>query len=133
MESMSELVPAGVPTFAVVGKVNMGKSSVLATLLEVDDDAVIRISSTPGETTRCQILPVEFDEREMLRFIDTPGFARPLEAMRAIEELHRERDQVGTPDLATIRAFVERYRGSGNFEDEVQLLTPLLELSLIHI
>ena len=127
MESMSELVPAGVPTFAVVGKVNMGKSSVLATLLEVDDDAVIRISSTPGETTRCQILPVEFDEREMLRFIDTPGFARPLEAMRAIEELHRERDQVGTPDLATIRAFVERYRGSGNFEDEVQLLTPLLE------
>ena len=28
---------SGVPTFAVVGKVNMGKSAVLATLLEEDD------------------------------------------------------------------------------------------------
>ena len=45
---MSELVPKDIPTFAVVGKVNMGKSSVLATLLEVDDEQVIRISATPG-------------------------------------------------------------------------------------
>ena len=124
---MSELVPKDIPTFAVVGKVNMGKSSVLATLLEVDDEQVIRISSTPGETTRCQVLPVAFDGREMLRFIDTPGFARPLEAMRAIERLHREAGGSGSPGMAAIRAFVEEYEGSHEFEDEVQLLNPLLE------
>ncbi len=124
---MNELVPEGIPTFAVVGKVNMGKSSVLATLLEVDDDQVIRISSTPGETTRCQILPVEFDGREMIRFIDTPGFARPLEAMRAIEALHADSGGSGTPGLAAIRAFVDEYGGTGEFEDEVQLLGPLVE------
>ncbi len=124
---MSELVSKDIPTFAVVGKVNMGKSSVLATLLEVDDDQIIRVSSTPGETTRCQILPVEFDGREMLRFIDTPGFARPLEAMRAIEQLHNEQGGSGIPGLPAIRAFVEEYAGTGEFEDEVQLLGPLVE------
>ncbi len=126
-EDMSELVPENIPTFAVVGKVNMGKSSVLATLLEVDDDQVIRISSTPGETTRCQILPVEFDGREMIRFIDTPGFARPLEAMRAIEQLHADAGGSGPPGLSAIKAFVEEFGGSGEFEDECQLLGPLAE------
>ncbi|MEM9079348.1 MAG: GTPase/DUF3482 domain-containing protein [Verrucomicrobiota bacterium] len=123
---MSDLVPEGVPTFAVVGKVNMGKSSVLATLLEVDDEAVIRISATPGETTRSQVLPVEFDGREMIRFIDTPGFARPLEAMRAIEGLHKEAGGAGTPGLAAVRAFCEEFGGTGEFEDEVRLLEPLV-------
>ncbi|MBK1834462.1 GTPase/DUF3482 domain-containing protein [Roseibacillus ishigakijimensis] len=123
---MSDLVPKDIPTFAVVGKVNMGKSSVLATLLEVDDDQIIRVSATPGETTRCQPLPVEFDGREMIRFIDTPGFARPLEAMRAIEQLHAEAGGSGSPGLAAIEAFVEEYAGSGEFEDEVQLLRPLV-------
>ena len=69
---MSRWVADGIPTFAVVGRVNMGKSAVLATLLEIDDDQVIRISPTPGETTRCQVLPVVFDGHEHLRFIDTP-------------------------------------------------------------
>lgn len=123
---MSDLVPQDIPTFAVVGKVNMGKSSVLATLLEVDDEKIIRISATPGETTRCQVLPVEFDGREMIRFIDTPGFARPLEAMREIERIHAASEGTGPPNLAAIEAFVEEYSGSGEFEDEVQLLSPLV-------
>ena len=111
------------PTFAVVGKINMGKSSVLATLLEIDDDRVIRVSSTPGETTRCQALPLVFDDKEMIRFVDTPGFSRALEAMRAIQDLHGE----GTPDLATVKKFVEQQLESGEFEDEARLLEPVIE------
>jgi hypothetical protein len=105
--------------------VNTGKSAVLATLLEVDDDRVIRVSATPGETTRCQVLPVEFDGRELVRFIDTPGFSRPVEAMRAIQKLHGE----GTPDLESVRRFVDEQRSESRceFEDEVSLLEPLLE------
>ncbi len=110
-----------VPTFAVVGRVNMGKSAVIATLLEIDDNDLIRISPTPGETTACQAHPVIFGGQECLRFIDTPGFSRPIEAMRAIQALHGE----GTPSLATLRTFCAQ--ASDEFGDETRLLTPLLD------
>ena len=111
------------PTFAVVGKINMGKSSVLSTLLEIDDDAIIRVSGIPGETTHCQILPLSFDDREMIRFLDTPGFSRPLEAMRMIEDLHG----TGTPDRETIKRFVNEQIEGGEFEDEARLLEPVVD------
>lgn len=112
------------PTFAVVGKINMGKSSVLSTLLEIDDDRLIRVSNTPGETTQCHALPLIFDEREMIRFVDTPGFSRALEAMREIQEMHGE----GTPNLETVRAFVkEQLEKKNEFEDEARLLEPIVE------
>ncbi|QTN33669.1 GTPase/DUF3482 domain-containing protein [Akkermansiaceae bacterium] len=111
----------GVPEFAVVGRVNMGKSAVIATLLEIDDNELIRVSPTPGETTRVQSHKVVFGNRECVRFIDTPGFSRPVEAMRAIREIHGE----GTPGLGALRRFVEE-KGD-DFADEKRLLAPLLE------
>lgn len=114
--------PADVPVFAVVGKVNAGKSSVLATLLEVDDDRIIRISPTPGETTQCQVLPLEFDGAECVRFIDTPGFSRPIEAMREIQRIHG----AGPPDVESVRKFVEQSSATGEFADERLLLEPVL-------
>ena len=114
-----------IASFAVVGKVNMGKSSVLATLLEVDDDRVIRVSSTPGETTRCQVLPLKFDGVEKIRFIDTPGFSRPIEAMREIQAIH-DASSHGTPGIDAIRGFITKFKNSGEFEDECLLLEPLI-------
>jgi len=114
---------SNVPVFAVVGKVNAGKSSVLATLLEVDDDRIIRISPTPGETTQCQILPLEFDGEERIRFIDTPGFSRSIEAMREIQSIHGN----GPPNIESVRKFVEESTDAKNFEDECLLLDPLLK------
>ena len=113
--------PADIPSFAVVGRVNMGKSAVLSTLLEIDDNELIRVSPTPGETTRCQIHRVVFSGRECLRFIDTPGFSQPIEAMRAIQHMHG----VGTPMIETLRRFVARRET--DFEDERRLLEPLLD------
>lgn len=124
-ELNSETPPQNIPSFAVVGKVNMGKSSVLATLLEVDDDSIIRVSSTPGETTRCQILPLKFDGEEKMRFIDTPGFSRPIEAMREIQRIHDEESH-GTPGIEAIRSFISQYKNTGEFEDECLLLEPLI-------
>lgn len=118
---MSELVNSGVPAFAVVGRVNMGKSAVIATLLEIDDQDVIRVSGTPGETTRCQPHRVVFGDRECVRFIDTPGFSRPVEALRKIRSLHGE----GTPNMETLRRFVNE--AGEEFGDEKRLLEPLLE------
>lgn len=110
----------GVPSFAVVGRVNMGKSAVIATLLEIDDNERVRVSPTPGETTRCQTHRVVFGKRECVRFIDTPGFSRPVEAMRAIQDLHGE----GTPTLDSLRCFVNQ--AGDAFADEKSLLEPLL-------
>jgi len=118
---MSAITPMEIPTFAVVGRVNMGKSAVLATLLEIDDNEIIRVSPTPGETTRCQPHTLTLDGRECLRFIDTPGFSRPVEAMRAIQTIHG----TGTPGLETLARFV---RDAGpDFGDEKRLLEPLLQ------
>lgn len=118
---MSEWVQADVPAFAVVGRVNMGKSAVLATLLEIDDNELIRVSPTPGETTRCQVHRVVFGGRECVRFIDTPGFSQPVEAMREIQRIHG----AGIPDLESIRKFIAA-AGDG-FGDEKRLLGPLAE------
>ncbi|MES1938697.1 GTP-binding protein HSR1-like protein [Salinisphaera sp. T5B8] len=124
-QTPAEWVSADVPCFAVVGKVNMGKSAVLATLLEEDDDRIIRISPEPGETTRCQRLSLVLDGAERLRFIDTPGFQQPIEALRAIRAVHGEGN--GTPGRAALQAFVDQYRDRGEFEDECRLLEPLLQ------
>lgn len=116
-------VTSEIPCYAVVGKVNMGKSAVLATLLEEDDDRIIRISPEPGETTRCQPLSLVLDGVERLRFIDTPGFQQPIEAMRTIKHMHGQAQ--GTPDQHTLRRFVRDYRE--DFADECRLLAPLLD------
>lgn len=112
---------ADVPAFAVVGRVNMGKSAVLATLLEIDDNELIRVSPTPGETTRCQAHRVVFGGRECVRFIDTPGFSQPVEAMREIQRLHGD----GVPGLDAIRAFIAA--AGDRFADEKRLLEPLAD------
>lgn len=118
---MTSEFPRDVPIFAVVGRVNMGKSAVIATLLEIDDNELVRISPTPGETTRCQPHRVVFGDRECVRFIDTPGFSRPVEAMRAIQAIHGE----GTPGLEALRKFAMEV--GEEFGDEKRLLQPLLE------
>ena len=118
---MSDWVQRDIPTFAVVGRVNMGKSAVIATLLEIDDNELIRVSPTPGETTRCQLHRVVFSDRECLRFIDTPGFSRPVEAMRAIQLIHGE----GTPGIEALKKFVAE--AGEEFGDEKRLLEPLIQ------
>ncbi|MES2437799.1 MAG: GTPase/DUF3482 domain-containing protein [Verrucomicrobiota bacterium] len=117
---MNRQIQQDVPVFAVVGRVNMGKSAVIATLLEIDDNDLVRVSPTPGETTRCQPHRVVFGDRECVRFIDTPGFSRPVEAMRAIRHLHGE----GTPGLETLQKFVAE--AGEEFGDEKRLLEPLI-------
>ncbi|HEY6100302.1 MAG TPA: GTPase, partial [Anaeromyxobacter sp.] len=74
-----------VPRFAVVGRVNKGKSSIVATLAE--DDSV-RIDPRPGTTTEVREYPVRVDGRTLFVLVDTPGFEdapRALAWLRARE------------------------------------------------
>jgi hypothetical protein len=103
------------PTFAIVGAVNHGKSSVVSTLAE--DDRV-RISPMPGETIECQ----QFWLDELFLFWDTPGFQNAIEAY---EELKPARES--SAPLLVFRNFIERHRGKSEFDAECRLLQPIVE------
>jgi uncharacterized protein DUF3482/50S ribosome-binding GTPase len=103
-----------VPTFAIVGAVNHGKSSVVSTLAENDQ---VRISAMPGETVTSQ----RFWLRDLFAFYDTPGFQNAIEALRELEPATR-----ASEPLAVFRQFLERHRRNRDFEAECRLLTPIV-------
>ncbi|MEW6077867.1 MAG: GTPase/DUF3482 domain-containing protein [Thermodesulfobacteriota bacterium] len=106
-----------IPTFAVLGHPNEGKSSVVSTLTE--DDSV-RISPLPGETRVCRRYPVVIDGRELIRFVDTPGFQQP---RKTLEWFSRHE---GPADAITAD-FIAGHRHDADFAHEVELLSPLAE------
>jgi len=105
-----------IPEFAIVGHPNEGKSSVVSTLSE--DDSV-KVSQTPGETTVCRVFPVKIDNREIIRFTDTPGFQSPRAALRWMK------DHGDTDTQQLLRAFIEAHRNSDKFEAECELFSPI--------
>lgn len=108
------------PTFAVVGRVNRGKSSVIASLVENDR---VRISPRPGTTTECVPYAINVGGRTLLRIIDTPGFE---DAPRALHWLKaRETSAAGRAD--DVVAFVEEHEAAGEFAEECRLLRPVVD------
>jgi hypothetical protein len=104
-----------VPEFAIIGHPNEGKSSVLSTLAE--DDSV-RVSPIPGETVLCQPFPVRIDGREIIRFIDTPGFQNPRQTLQWLQDYQGPEDRLLT-------AFIEAHRDDPAFRDDCELLRPV--------
>jgi hypothetical protein len=112
---------AKVPTFAVVGRVNKGKSSVVSTLIE--DDSV-RVDREPGTTRVCTRFPFRGDDgRTLCYVVDTPGFE---EAPRALTWL-REQEGTAADRPAAVARLVETFLGRGEFSDECALLEPILD------
>jgi hypothetical protein len=110
----------GVPTFAVVGHPNKGKSSIVSTLAH--DDSV-RIAPDPGTTKVCRRYPMRLDGRVQYVLVDTPGFQRARPALAWM----RERETSAELHRQVVEAFVASFRGSGRFDDECELLGPVLE------
>lgn len=104
-----------IPTFAIIGHPNEGKSSVLSTLAE---DDTVRISSVPGETTEVQAFPVVIDGREVIRFIDTPGFQNPRQTLEWMQQYQGAGEQL-------VPTFLAAHGGDPTFYDDCQLLTPI--------
>lgn len=105
---------AETPTFAVVGAVNHGKSSVVATLVENDR---VRVSPMPGETVEVQ----RFSLGELIVLHDTPGFQN---AREALAELHDA--ATAAQPLQRFAAFIERHCGEPEFEAECRLFEPVV-------
>jgi hypothetical protein len=109
-----------VPRFAVVGRVNKGKSSVVATLAE--DDAV-RIDPRPGTTTEVREYPVKVDGRTLFVLLDTPGFE---DAPRALAWL-RGREVTAAERPARVAELVRAHEGTSELAEERRLLRPILD------
>ena len=106
-----------IPTFAILGHPNEGKSSVVSTLAE--DDSV-RISPVPGETRHCRQYPVAVDGTEIIRFIDTPGFQQPRQTLKWLAAHDG-------PDRRMLADFIAAHQTNPDFTDECELLSPLKE------
>ncbi len=109
-----------IPTFAVVGHPNKGKSSIVATLAE--DDRVV-ISSTPGTTRRANQHTFSIDGQPQYALVDTPGFQRPGELLAWLQaHSGSASDRPGV-----VAAFVDAHLDDPRFADECELLGPLIK------
>ncbi len=106
-----------IPAFAVLGHPNEGKSSVVSTLAE--DDRV-PISPIPGETRKCREYPVMVDGKEIIRFIDTPGFQQPRQTLRWMQAYTEDTQRI-------IDAFIAGHAHDPDFEDDCELSKPLAQ------
>ena len=109
----------GVPRFAVVGRVNKGKSSIVATLAE---DDTVAVSPRPGTTVQAREYTVRADGRDLFVLIDTPGFEdapRALAWLRALDVTAAERP-------ARVAELVRAHEGTRELQDECRLLAPIL-------
>ena len=107
------------PVFAVVGRANKGKSSIVAALAEDDD---VETSPLPGTTTDCTEFPVKIDRETIFVLVDTPGFE---DAPRALSWM-RAHEVDASSRSAIVAEFVRAHEGSGDFVEECRLLKPIL-------
>ena len=109
-----------IPTFAVVGHPNKGKSSIVATLAE---DERLAISPTPGTTRRAMPHSFSIDGEPQYVLIDTPGFQRAAAVLEWLEA----RATTASARPALVAQFVETHADDPRFRDECELLKPVLD------
>lgn len=116
---------------AVVGCVNMGKSSIVASLVE--DDGVL-IDAKPGSTIENAHYKMTLNRSSQaadssFTLIDTPGFQNARRALAWIEAYKAERESEHcTPTMAVV-AFLEQQSTNPAFQHECELLRPIVEES----
>ena len=114
-DAMTAPGPGTVPEFAVLGHPNEGKSSVVSTLTEDDQ---IRVSPFPGETTVCRTYTVRMDGRDIIRFVDTPGFQVPRQTLAWFKAYQGDAGRI-------LDRFIQAHASDPFFADECELLAPV--------
>jgi len=107
------------PVFAVVGRVNRGKSSIVSTLAA--DDSVA-IDAAPGTTRHNREYPLRLGDETLYTLIDTPGFERPRHVLAWLQAHATSTEE----RRGAVERFVREHAGSGEYAQECELLQPIL-------
>ena len=107
-----------VPVFAVVGRPNKGKSSIVATLAR--DDSV-SIDARAGSTTQSRTFPMRVNGETLYELVDTPGIQRA----RAVLEWLQAHSGSAAERPAAVRQFVEEHAQDAHFKNEYEMLRPI--------
>lgn len=108
------------PKFAVVGHPNKGKSSIVSALA-MDDS--VQVSNTPGTTNKQRAFPLVVDGVTLYELFDTPGFQR---ARRVLAWLEKH-DVSADKKYEVVQSFIREHKEDERFNDEVQLLEPIMQ------
>ena len=108
------------PRFAVVGRPNKGKSSIVSALA-LDDS--VQISNTPGTTTKQRSFPLKVDGKILYELFDTPGFQRARRLLAWLEKHEVSADK----RYEVVETFINEHREDEYFNDEIELLMPIMK------
>jgi GTPase Era involved in 16S rRNA processing len=108
------------PRFAVVGHPNKGKSSIVSALA-LDD--TVKISDVPGTTTKQRSFPLRVDGKVLYELLDTPGFQRARQVLAWL----KKHDVSADKRHEVVQAFINTHKEDAKFNDEIELLTPIME------
>jgi hypothetical protein len=109
-----------VPSFAVVGRPNKGKSSIVATLAR---DDTVHIAAGAGSTRRARRFPMRIDGQTLYELVDTPGIQRARSVLAWLQA--NSSDASSRPE--TVRRFVAEHSEDPQYEHECQALAPIVE------
>jgi hypothetical protein len=112
-----------IPTFAIVGDPNDGKTTLASTLAE-DDTAAI--DARAGTTKRREVHDFVLRGRPVLRFIDTPGFENTPQLRHWFEAHARE-----SGDLA--ERFIAEHEGDPRYQPECEILRAIQGAAVIFV
>ncbi len=108
------------PRFAVVGHPNKGKSSIVSALA-MDDS--VQVSNTPGTTTKRRSFPLSVDGKILYELYDTPGFQRARRVLAWLQKHEVRADK----KHEVVRAFIAEHKSDVRFNDEIELLEPIMD------
>lgn len=117
---MSARRETGVPHFAVVGRPNKGKSSIVATLAR---DDTVHIAARAGSTRSTRRFPMRVDGETLYELIDTPGIQRSRQVLAWLRK--HCKDAAARP--AAVSQFLVEHRDTDQFADECQALQPIVD------
>lgn len=108
------------PSFAVVGRPNKGKSSIVATLAR--DDSV-HIAARAGSTRATRRFPLQVDGATLYELIDTPGMQRARQMLAWLKG--NCTDAAARP--AAVKRFLHEHSSDDQFAHECLALQPIVD------
>lgn len=112
-----------IPTFAIAGDPNVGKSTIVATLSEID---TVKIGPVAGTTKVAGSTKPELDGRTLLNFIDLPGFEDTADLHDWLQENENTNE-----DLTDL--FLSTHKTTEKFKPEREILRSLKGAAVIFV